>query len=55
MTATNQRDIYQMIRSADDSNKHKQPEPVSPTSNPIDLSNKGRNRRFISPQDKQKF
>ena len=55
MRTTNQRDIYPMIRSADDSNNYKQPEPVSPTSNPIDLINKGRNRRFISPQDKQNF
>ena len=55
MTATNQRDIDPMIRSIDDSNKYKQPEPVSPTSNDIDLINKGRNRRFISPKDKHNF
>ena len=32
MTATNQRDIYPMIRSTDDRDKYKQPELVSPTS-----------------------
>ena len=58
MTANNQRDIYPMIRSTDDYNKYKQPQPVSPTSNPIDLINKGpttRIRRFIYPQDKHNF